>query len=301
MYRLMTVGIVLLWVSAMTALFVRDVWPAWTAQDAPPMTAAELAQADRNQQVGIYDAAGARVGTAWNSIKTVGGNSTITGMVHIEGFGALPVLLVETSTTFDAKGELDSFNLDVFGVPMTTIKVHGERHGIYFPCEIQLGPLFRQANLDMSASRLIGDSVRPFNFLPMLEVGQSWRMQIIDPLSAAMGGGTRFVPIVARVTGKETIKLKHDGREAECFLVETSPGKAKAWVGRDGRVYKQQVDVPGLGRVTVWDEPYERELRQSVRRRVHGNTAKGNDSPIERLGKPIESLKKTLSNALGGD
>jgi hypothetical protein len=267
MYRLLTIGIVLLWVSAMSALFVRDVWPAWTAQDAPTITRDDLAGSDRRQQLGIFDATGNRVGTAWSTAKGAGGNISVNGTVHVEGLALVPAVLLETSTEFDDKGELDSFNLDVFGVPLTVIKVRGERHGIYFPCEIQVGPLFRQANLDMSASRLIGDSLRPFSFLPGLQVGQSWRMQIIDPLSAAMGGSTRFTPIVARVTGKETIE--HGGRLVDCFVVETSPGKAKAWVGQEGRVHVQQVDVPGFGSVTVRDEPYDDDLRQSVRRRLH--------------------------------
>jgi hypothetical protein len=58
MHRLLTIGIVFLWVSAMTALFVRDVWPAWTAQDAPPMTPDELARFGPEQQLSICDAKG---------------------------------------------------------------------------------------------------------------------------------------------------------------------------------------------------------------------------------------------------
>ncbi|HOJ75506.1 MAG TPA: hypothetical protein PLQ89_14315 [Phycisphaerae bacterium] len=296
MHRLLTVGIVLLWVSAMTALFVRDVWPAWTAQDAPPMTRDELARFGGDQQLGIFDSAGKRLGTAWSSVSKVGSNTAIHGTVHIEGLSVVPVVLVETSTEFDEKGELDSFNLDVFGVPMTSIKVRGERHGIYFPCEIQMGPLFRQANLDMAASRLIGDSLRPFNYLPLLKVGQSWRMQIVDPLSAVMGGSTRFTSIVARVTGRETID--HDGKPVDCFRVETTPGQAKAWVAPDGRVLVQEVDVPMLGKVKVRDEDYDEQLRNSVRRRyrrMHGEQENQIDA-----GRPIEQLEKTLVNALGG-
>src|SRR6185369_17210571 len=33
MHKLLLTGVVLLWLTAMTALFMRDVWPAWTAQD----------------------------------------------------------------------------------------------------------------------------------------------------------------------------------------------------------------------------------------------------------------------------
>src|SRR5690606_34576415 len=101
----------------------------------------------------------------------------------IEGLSFIPAVRIETTTEFDPEGELDSFRMDVFGVPMTKIWVAGERRGIYFPCELQVGPLYRQANLDMSASRMISESLRPFTVLPNLYVGQSWRMQILDPLS----------------------------------------------------------------------------------------------------------------------
>lgn len=301
MYRLAGIAIVLLWVSAMTALFVRDVWPAWTAQDVPPMTRDELARLDRDQQLGMFDAEGRRLGTAWSSISSVGGNTSIQGTVHVDGIRLIPNILVETSTGFDEKGELDSFNLDVFGIPATIIKVRGERHGIYFPCEIQLGPLFRQANLDMAASRLIGDSLRPFNFLPTLKVGQAWRMQIIDPISAAMGSSTRFKAIVARVTGKETID--HAGRQVECFVVETSPGQAKAWVGPDGRVCVQEVELPGLGKLTVRDEPYQENEREMVRRRIlRGRRSAASGRPNDpRAIRPIDRLRESISSALGGE
>lgn len=298
MYRMLTIGIILFWASAMSALFVRDVLPAWTAQDAPPMTRAELVRFGGEQQLGIFDAKGKRIGTAWSSVSTSGPNTTLHSTVNIEGLGFIREVLVETSTEFDPEGELDTFNVDVFGVPATVIQVRGERHGIYFPCEIQMGPLRRQANLDMAATRLIGEAVRPFNYLPTLKVGQAWRMQVIDPLSAAMGGTTRFTSIVARVTGRETIDGPN-GKPIECFVVETSPTQTKAWVGTDGRVYVQKAQVPMIGNVTVKDESFEQRQREEARRRVR-RTGSDDDEPVNPLSKPMETLKKTISDALGG-
>jgi hypothetical protein len=229
----------------------------------------------------------------------------IHGTVLVEDLGIIPSVLVETMTEFDPKGELDNFSLDVFGVPMTVIKARGERHGIYLPCEIQVGPIFRQANLDAAASRLIGDAVRPFNFLPTLKVGQSWRMQVIDPLSAVMGGTTRFTPVIARVTGKETIQHVGDeegeGKPVECFVVETSPGAAKAWVGLEGRVYKQQVDMPGLfGKLTVEDERYDEDRLEQARKRIR-RTGGAEEDVARELGRKVQQLKTTISDVLGGD
>jgi hypothetical protein len=302
MQRLLGVGIVLMWATAMAALFVRDVWPSWTAQDAPPMTRAQLGRLAREQQVGIFDAQDRRVGTAWSDISAKGDNPAIQGTVYVENLSILPRILVESLTEFDDQGELDSFNLEVFGVPLTNIRIHGERHGIYFPCELQLGPVFRQANLDASASRLIGDALRPFNYLPTLKVGQSWRMQVVDPMAAATTGKTQFTSVVARVTGKAT--LERDGKTLECFIVDTSPGQAKAWVGPDGRVYEQQVQLPGLGRLSVRDEPYSSKERERCRMRVRRSSDRAGvgggtgSQPADH--RPVEQLQQAIGKVLGG-
>ena len=267
MYRLFSVGVVLLWMSAMAALFARDVWPSLTAQDPPPMTREQLAGfQDLDEQYSIRNGDGRRIGTAWNSVRSTGAHLRLAGTIVIEGFGLIPPVRIETVTEFDAEGGLDSFELNVHGVPMTKIKVHGERRGIYFPCELQVGPLNRQANLDLSASRMIGQSLRPFTFLPTLHVGQSWRMQILDPLSAVLRRSTEFNAVVARVTHKETIEVQ--GADVECFVVETSPHQSRAWVDHTGRVLKQKAEMAGLGVVIMQLESYDERERADARKRI---------------------------------
>ena len=274
MYRLFTVAVVILWGSAMTALFVRDVWPAWSAQDAPPLKPESIAEiAERDHQYGIYRD-NERLGTAWSTITGNAYNATIRGTLVIEAQSFLPAVRIESETQFDDTGGLDGFWLRVYGLPLTRIHIRGERRGIYFPCEIHAGPFHRQANLDMSATRLIGDSLRPFSYLPELEVGQSWRMQLLDPMSAVLGGKARFKSIVARVVGMETINFQN--RQVNCFVVETSPEKVTAWVGPDGEILLQEVELPGIGRVQTRSEPYDRMLRIRKTRAVFG----GNEADI---------------------
>jgi len=266
MYRLFAIAAVLLWVSAMVALFARDVWPAWTAQDPPAMTRDQFARLDQPaQQFGIYRSPDERIGSAWNSVEASGPNTTVYGTVVVEGVSYIPPVRVETVTDFDDQGGLDSFRLDVHGVPLT-IKIRGETRGLYFPCELHIGPLHRDANLDRAASRLIGQTLRPFSFLPTLSVGQSWRMQMLDPISAVLTGRTDFTPVVARVTGKETIE--HLGKPIECLVVETSAYAAKAWADGNGQVLVQQVEMPGVGRITVRTEPFDEEQRSAARKRI---------------------------------
>jgi len=274
MYRLFAAGVVLLWASAMTALFVRDVWPAWSAQDAPPMRQEQIAELPhRQEQFGIFKVGGGRIGTAWSDLQTSLQRTIVRGTISTVAMGILPALRVETETEFDPTGGLDSFGLRVYGVPATQIRIHGERRGIYFPVEMHLGTFHRQANLDMAATRLIGDSMRPFTFLPTLHVGQSWRMQILDPISAAVGGQTRFRSIVARVTRTET--KEHMGQPTTCFVVETTPSQVTAWVDESGRVLIQEVEVPGFGRIRVCEEPYDASLRAKAQSLVRG--VKDND------------------------
>jgi hypothetical protein len=268
MYRLLTITVTAVWIAAMTALVARDVWPAWTAQDPPRLTLAPDAP-EQLSQCGIFDARGHRIGTAWSAIRPFGKNVRLQGTILLERVAMLPPVRVETLLTIMADGMVDEFELDVhglndlFGKPLP-VEIRGENYGRYIPCTLRVGTFRRTLKLDAAASRLIGDSIRPFDRLPDLQVGQSWRMQIVDPISAALNRRTRVLPVIAKVVGKETID--HHGDAVECFVVEA--GRSKAWVRRDGLVMKQTVELPGLGRLTVRDEPYDEEARNVARERV---------------------------------
>ncbi len=259
MYRLLSIGVFLLWVTAMASLVVRDVLPGWTAQDPPPITGDQFTTLEEpNQQFGILNGQNRRLGTAWSDVRVSGGAATVYGTVVLDGLTFIPRVRINTTTAFDTTGAIDTFDMQVLGVLNQKIAVHGERRGIYFPVEMQFGPIRREVNLDYSATRMIGESLRPFGYLPTLRVGQSWRMQILDPVAAVMTGRTDFQSVVATVTGKETIRHPtRQGETVECFIVETSPTRSKAWVDAKGTVFKQEVDMPGLGRVVLVKEEYQ--------------------------------------------
>ncbi len=261
MYRLFSFGVVALWIGAMAALFARDVWPAWTAQEPPPMTRDQLEEGQT--QFGLYQNGEQRIGTAWNALSHNGQNTKITGNVLVDGLSFITPVRIQSLTEFDVDGTLDRFRLDVYGVPLTTIRIDGERRGIFFPCNLQIGPLHRQTNLDLADSRMIGESLRPFVVLPTLRVGQSWRMQMLDPLSAVMRRKADFTRVVARVTRTEVIE--HLGQSVKCFVVETSPYQATAWVDAQGAVLVQEVRMPGLGRITIRQETFNQtDLNRAI-------------------------------------
>jgi len=271
MYRWLFIGVLALWLVAMAALIRRDVWPAWTAQDPPRMDAAQFGKPGdkRREQFGIFDGDEERIGTAWGEVEVndSSGWATVSGVILIDGLTLIPPVRVESSTEFNEHGELDKFRLDVHGVPMTVIYVQGERRGIYFPCEMHVGPVHRSVNLEMSASRMIGESLRPFAVLPKLHVGQSWRMQILDPLSAIQGGReAKFKSVVAEVTGKEVLPTAESGA-VECFVVEVRDEGAKAWVAPDGQVLRQEVALPGVKKLTLQTETYSKAQREAASRR----------------------------------
>lgn len=271
MQRLFGAAIVLLWISAMTALFVRDIWPVISAQDVPPITGEELAALDeRKHQFAIYQKQSQhghrRIGTAWHEVNHGPALTSMTSNVLIDGISMIPVARIQSRTDYDDQGQLDSFRLDVYGIPMTRIHIHGERRGIYFPVDLQLGPLNRQTNLKLSGSRMIGESIQPFSVLPDLEIGQSWRMQVLDPMSAILNRDARFTSVVARVTDRQLIDF--DGDRIECFVVKTIPEQVTAWVDERGRVLRQSTRMPGLGEVIVEMEAFDQEALDSAMRRV---------------------------------
>jgi hypothetical protein len=260
MYRLLSIGVFLLWVTAMVSLVVRDVLPGWTAQDPPPITGDHFKLLDEpRQQFGMFNGQNRRLGTAWSDVQVTSGATSVYGTVVLDGLTFIPRVRINTTTSFDTTGALETFDMQVLGVLDQKIVVQGERRGIYFPVVMQFGPIRREVNLDFSASRMIGESLRPFGYLPTLRVGQSWRMQILDPVAAVMTGRTDFKSVVATVTGKETIRHPtQEGETVDCFVVETSPTRSKAWVDANGTVFRQEVEMPGLGRVVLMKEKYER-------------------------------------------
>ena len=59
--------------------------------------------------------------------------------------------------------------------------------------------------------------------------------------------------MLIQVTGKEMIT--HGGERIETFVVEG--GGVTAWVAADGRVLRQEANLPLVGKLILLDEPYD--------------------------------------------
>lgn len=262
--RLGGFGVIVFWAASMAWLVWHDVWPGLTAGDPPRMVRVEVAaDGPVSYQAGIFNKYGHRIGTAWSTYHPIGDTARREDTIYVESFvGILPTLL-EITSGFTREGNLDEFRLEVLGQGIP-IEVQGERFGSMYGFNIRIDTVHERIRLDAEAAGLIGDVFRPFASLPGLEVGQSWRMQVLNPISIITGFGDRFVPMLVRVTRREVVATAEVG-SLDCLVVEAP--NATAWVDDNGRVIVQQVELPVGGTLTIRDEPYDAAARTAVRGR----------------------------------
>jgi hypothetical protein len=250
------VGVVLasIWVIAMAALIRRDVLPLWTADDAPCQIVADDAY-----QVGIRNDGGRRVGTTWVITNVTPNMSTVTSISVLDMgaiSGLLPVtgdFVLKNDLVYDADERLDRFTFHVDGAGVKA-RMDGERIGTDYACKVTLGPMSRTIVLEGRQSEYLGESLRPFTRLKNLTLGQKWRIRVLDPFAILQDQSLEFKPQLARVTCREVIG--HNGEDVNCFRIETDG--TIAWADSAGRVLRQEVKIPVLGRFVLTDEPFDR-------------------------------------------
>lgn len=260
---------------AHAAIVTRDVVPDWFAGDPPPSDAVLFCPGEeRFVQVGIYDDAGRTLGRSWTSSKRpgVGGfvfvsTRTILHPLYLPGGVTTPRVRIETHLTYRANtAQVDQLDFKMFGLGVPIWLNAQAMPSGEFPGQWRVGPKSGKFGLDSMAPAALGDVIRPFDRLPDLYVGRCWRLKLLDPLAQMLpqldAAGLRPDAVMIKVTGRKVIE--HRGRRVETFVVEVEGGGARAWVGPDGRVLKQEVNVPLLGRLILRDEPYDEQARQQA-------------------------------------
>ncbi len=259
-----TIGIIIttIWLACMGALIQRDIWPYWQAQDPP-----ERQIPDGAHQVGIFNGDGRRVGTTWVRTIRMSGNVTVQSLTQLE-IGELSNLLpmagslfLDSELSYTDGSVLDGFEFRMESAVLSA-RVKGTRFDREFACIAEIGGVKQSMPLDTAQSRFLGDSLRPFTHIEGIEVGQSWRLRLLDPLSMLRGSGMDFRTQLVRVTARETIA--HRGAEVSCYRIETEG--AIAWADERGRVLRQEVQVPLLGKWVIEDEPYSDRSRLDARK-----------------------------------
>lgn len=254
------------WLVSMTWLIARDAVPRWFAQ-APPQAAsvAWLQDQGRRFQYGIYDQSGLRRGACWSVYELNDGAITRKELLVLENLAFIENLVIESELTFLNETELAALDMEIKGLP-AVIELHGERQGPKFGFELKIGsvPVYEFV-LDAQAAQTLCDVTKPFSSLRGLEVGQSWKIHVIDPFSLIHEGQRRRLkPVLVRVTGRETVTIQ--GREHACFLVESQG--ARAWIDERGRVLRQVVDIPGVGQLEIREQAFQQRKYDHMLRRV---------------------------------
>lgn len=259
--------IVPLWAASMGWLVAHDVLPGWVAQDPPRMaSAAWLHGAGGKTQCTIAGEQG-RLGTLWTTYLADAGSIERYDDVWIE---RLPVplapLRIRVTSTFTPDGVLDEFTL-VLESAETLMRLHGERFHADFSFTFQANTVRKAFKVPLVDGGIVSGAFNPFSQLSGLRLGQSWRMQVFNPVAALTGIGDRFIPMLVKVTGERRIST--GAWSGNCFVVES--GRAKAFVDADGVVQMQEMTLPVLGTLRIVREPaFDDAARRRARRRSFG-------------------------------
>lgn len=257
-------------------LFVRDILPGLVAGDPPRVRELNLQPGDELRTVaGLYDSRNRRFGENRTLIVRIGKTLTVTSDTRLDlsqfpGMALARDLEFKTVLTYLEEGVLDSLNINVYGLPLK-LRLEGERTPPSdFPCRWTVGEDSGSFILDAHATRALSDALKPFEYLPELFVGRTWRLELFNPLAALVPdwqpGRNMNRSVLVRVVAQETIQ--HNGKDVEVFRVEAD--RVTAWVTSHGRVLRQEVELPIVGKLSIVDETEGDPLSMPVRRSGEG-------------------------------
>ena len=263
--RWIGIGVVLAMLAGNTSLFVRDILPRWTAGDPRGRTPgrgqpALRAPADRHlrrprplhrPQLDTDSDAGRYVSVS---------STTLLNSIDLPDGLHTPKVRVDSELRYTGPDQvLDELTISLHGLPLT-VMLRGElMPPDQFACRWQAGREQGVFVLDARLTRAFGDVLRPFMRLPGLYVGQTWRLQLMNPLSQVMPGFSSQVlvqePEIVRVTGTEVIE--HAGRLWRP-LSSRPRDCGRGGAGRNGAAPGSR--TPAVARqLTLRDEPFDEQ------------------------------------------
>lgn len=266
MNRWIGIACLTLCLSVNSALFLRDILPRWTATAPPAPPAASLRiNEERRTQLAIYNESGNLVGHSWTIASrtyealAVRTRTRLHAML-LPGHATMPGLTVQSDFFYDNLLQLSDLNVSVGGLGIP-IGLRGEAMPPdSLSCEWQFDAHRGRFVLEGPATRALLDLTRPFDELTGLEVGQSWSVQVFNPLTGLLSGlngpDMRMEPALFRVTRVEVVE--HRGQRVECHVVEGE--RIQAWIAPAGRAIRQVVSLPLIGVLTLVDEPFSQDL-----------------------------------------
>ena len=260
--------IVPVWILATAWLVSHDVWPRWTAKQPPAVVPTEWLTGDgRLSQYTIEDEFG-RAGTVWTDYLIDEKSIQRNDLIFIERLpsmlAAFAPLRVKVESSYTASGILDEITIRL-ETQQADVLLHGERFHSDFSFKLETGTIERTFKIPLTSAGLITGAFNPFGSLSELHVGQSWTMQVVNPIASLTGIGDAFIPLLVQVTGEERLTVADGDRN--CLVVEA--GGAKAWVDARGAVLKQEMTLPMFGQLTILrDTRYEPNKQTAARNAV---------------------------------
>lgn len=256
--------------SANGALFLKDIMPGLA--EAPPSS--QLFRVGPGQkmsrQMGLYGRENRRFGYSWTSAHNTGAILSVRNWTIIRPFelpqgSRTPPIRIDTELSY-REDTLDTLDIKVYGLEIE-VEIRGELVPPNdFPISWRVGEARGKMLLSAEDTRALGDVIRPFTDLQDLFVGRTWRFQLVNPLARLLPGWSGTVAEdaeIARVTSLD--RIRHAGEEVSAHRVEAR--SVIAWVGPDGRVLRQEVELPIFGRLIVLEEPFDERLWQRIIRR----------------------------------
>lgn len=246
-------------------MVAHDVLPGLTAQDAPSLRVSNWLRGEgKLSQFAIYNDFG-RLGTIWTEYRVDERSTQRFDLIWIDGSGLeIFPLRMSIASIFTEDGALDDLTVRLDS-RRGEIRLHGERFPSDFSFTMEAGETgkLRRFKIPLAQGDIISGAFNPFANMENVHVGQSWRMQVFNPVAVLTGLGSRFIPMLVTVTGKE--KIVTDAGIIDCLVVET--GHAKAWVDARGAVQVQEMSIPVIGKLRVVRESvYDAEARHAARR-----------------------------------
>ncbi len=247
--------IVMGWAIATSWLVWHDIVPGWTAQDPPRVVASDwVNRYGRQSHFGIYNQRGERIGGIWTRYTSAASTDRIDE-IYINDMRTIGAICVHIKSIFDLAGKLDEVDMNVLSAAadIAPIRIHGERFPSQFAFRLDAGAVKHVFKVDLAMAGTFSATFRPFDAMPNLTVGQSWRMQVFNPIAALTGFGDEFIPMVVKVVGREPVRT--GGALHDCLIIESSG--LKGWVDRtSGVVLLQEISVPLGGTYTIKNEEY---------------------------------------------
>ncbi|MBN2448548.1 MAG: hypothetical protein JXO22_17605 [Phycisphaerae bacterium] len=246
------------------ALIWRHVLPQWLAGDPPQSEVMLLKTGERHAtQTGIFTDDGYLVGRSWTVADRYSDTVNIRSVtqlsdLRVPGLSGTSVRW-RVQLTYQGDHPLDlEIIIEELGFPAF---LKGAYYSGEFPCEWRFGDQRGSFLIDADALATLGDVIRPFNRLPGLYEGMTWRVNLFNPLRELLPtAGLAAMPVesmLVEVVGMESIPHPHTGEPVDTYVVEAP--QTRAWVTVDGIVLKQTVALPLIGGLELVDEPFDDE------------------------------------------